>query len=706
MGKSRFLLKQAAVGKAGQSDLTRYIAKNSLKESREGRTARPLFTERDDDLSHWQARKFLSITGGALERADLLHYVLSFEQPEDFLRLGDDDRKRCLEVREMVRRALAKGAHSLNIKTWRWAAGIHLNRPHPHVHILINKHAISSRTHDLVRVSKLTKPAVAHYRDTTTEDEREFDYGEILNSFARDVDRIIKAREERAEKKLEKSLMRDAKNDRSERLLLAQAIMARHALERLTRAAGQSEKRKGAASPLLENVLGQARERASHLEAGASEIRDRCRAQSSPPPLPLLTRKEISTLQTAAISDRDAARIRALEKMRAALAAEHGKPTRSEREQGRLSAQLREVETDLQALDTRSERDDSRAHLIRFETAFVGPASLAGIDFRLEKERIRLSFTRAGISAWFPTVKRAAQGEIAPLLEARAQVIATLAERRELLAEKRTRTAETVLALREISDRESREGTRTLSFSGGEKTPAPVYTRRELALMEERAHEKLDAGLLREVHVALEAHESRLNPNRRSLVEQLAGRAFAREIIAGIEARETQSLLTRDEHERKFTPVAARTPSGEIVTGSLRQFEIRSRIAAFLSLLDNSPERLAKESLISHAVARRDAALASDCERAHEYFAVARELGDGYRREFERAGQTQPPPAFTAREMRLIELRLDESRNAPEREFFARLLAPVERTNHNAPLAPDRQRERGVRDNQTPVHIR
>ncbi|MGB8510888.1 MAG: hypothetical protein WCD76_21120 [Pyrinomonadaceae bacterium] len=68
MSKSRFILKQAKVSSGASSDLARYVAKHDLDHRREGRGARPLFTERSDDLTFWEARKWLSITGGELPR--------------------------------------------------------------------------------------------------------------------------------------------------------------------------------------------------------------------------------------------------------------------------------------------------------------------------------------------------------------------------------------------------------------------------------------------------------------------------------------------------------------------------------------------------------------------------------------------------------------------------------------------------------------
>jgi hypothetical protein len=187
VSKSRFVLKPARVEGSASSDLTRYIAKSKLDKRREGEHARPLFNDERDDLTFWEARKWLSITGGALPREDVLHYVLSFEVVKDYESLGKTDAERMAEVRAYLRRALTKAARQAGVESWRWAAGIHLNKPHPHVHLLINKNVVEARIGELRRVEKLPPPLVAHYKNRTDE-TREFDYGTIINSFAADVD--------------------------------------------------------------------------------------------------------------------------------------------------------------------------------------------------------------------------------------------------------------------------------------------------------------------------------------------------------------------------------------------------------------------------------------------------------------------------------------------------------------------------------------
>ncbi|MDQ3257723.1 MAG: hypothetical protein M3R15_28190, partial [Acidobacteriota bacterium] len=420
MSKSRFVLKQASVGASGASDLTRYVAKNSLDHQREGDKARPLFTERDNDLSHWEARKFLSINGGDLERADVLHYILSFEQPEDFLQLGETDQERCREAREMVRRALTSGAQHMGIDTWRWVAGIHLNKPHPHVHILINKHAISQRTDDLTRITKLTPPLVAHYRRNPN-GAREFDYGVILNAFSKGVDERIHQRQLSLAKEREKALAKEVARLRDDRLALGKTMLARHEVVRLSGIISYSKISDDNGLSRLEKQLQAARTRDGILQIRAGDICARYREQNTTLPVPLLTPEELSKLQNAAVVTRDAKRVHTLEKMRLALAEEHHQPARrSIHEQGRLAAHIRLTEVDLAAFGERSEKFARCAHLVRWNVS--GKRwSLAGVDFAIEKESIRLSFAHAGVAAWLPSTRRAANSRIAHLRETRTE---------------------------------------------------------------------------------------------------------------------------------------------------------------------------------------------------------------------------------------------------------------------------------------------
>jgi hypothetical protein len=187
MSGSRFVLKQIHVRGAGKSDLARYVAKSKLDAAREGRKPRELFTQIEDNLTHRAAREWLSVTGGALEKRDVLHYVLSFEEGREYEVLGDDEDERKRQTVAFIRRATAQSLREIGIAEMRWVAGIHRNTGNPHVHLLLNKNAIARDTQDLVRLPKLPAPVIAHYIRAAS-GGREFSYGLLINSFAEQVD--------------------------------------------------------------------------------------------------------------------------------------------------------------------------------------------------------------------------------------------------------------------------------------------------------------------------------------------------------------------------------------------------------------------------------------------------------------------------------------------------------------------------------------
>lgn len=187
MSGSRFVLKQIHVRGAGSSDLTRYVAKSKLDMAREGKSPRELFTADADNLTFREARKWLSITGGALDKEDVLHYVLSFENAREYEFLGADEGERKHETVGFLRQAIAESLQRIGIEEMRWVAGIHRNTDNPHIHLLLNKNGIGGDTKDLVRVPRLAAPIIAHHTKTP-DGRREFSYGSLINSFAAQLD--------------------------------------------------------------------------------------------------------------------------------------------------------------------------------------------------------------------------------------------------------------------------------------------------------------------------------------------------------------------------------------------------------------------------------------------------------------------------------------------------------------------------------------
>jgi hypothetical protein len=743
VSKSRFVLKPAKVGGSGSSDLTRYVAKKDLDRHREGGTARPLFTDRADDLSFWEARKHLSITNGALPREDVMHYVLSFERPADYEQLGSTDAERAKEIRAYLRAALAKAAREMGVESWRWTAGIHLNRPHPHVHILINKTVVDERTNELRRVEKLIKPVVAHnkVRDDKT---REFDYGTIINSFAADVDARHRERTHADRDGRQLGEARARRERLSDRILLGESMWARYLVGRLERETealkthgdkrrfrlfdpthdrvrhvsahdirrrataeahravagvkfsspaererarqqvfdGNLARHEEALAEHAEKVEGhlarldarldQARRNHRLLQPHVERLRARYKEKNEPLPLPLLSREQIGKLQDEAVEARDAPRSRTLEKIRQELSAEHGSLARTPHERGRLAAQLREAETDLQARHERERQFEHGFHLVRWE---IGGSrlSLAAVDAAIEKERVQTSFVHIGVAAWIPSWRREAEGEMARLQGIRRQVEDRIRERQKELAEERERAAETARALGEIRDGD----TRSQVGRGDERRlepAAPLYTRAELDRMESHAHTTRDARLLMEVHEARQEKFMRLPAEKRPSVQKLAAEAAARAFVAGLDFEAAQKARSEEARWGRFTPVAARLREGSIITGSVRQTEVLSRADAIIRMVEDGPERRERARAITHAAAVRAAETEAAYDRAADYLAASRMIADDYREELKEIGRNAPRPAFSPKELSLIDLHRAQSDRPDERRELQLLL--------------------------------
>ena len=157
----RAVVKVKSMGGKGASRVARYIAESKLDPVREGKR-RALFSDREDDLAvggdrtYRKADQYLSGGRGAPRKCDLIHFSVSFRE-EDFERLGSGDDERKGRLREAAREAMAEVQADLNVAGWRWIAGIHLNTPHPHVHIVIHKEVTDRKTALPRRLGNLPK---------------------------------------------------------------------------------------------------------------------------------------------------------------------------------------------------------------------------------------------------------------------------------------------------------------------------------------------------------------------------------------------------------------------------------------------------------------------------------------------------------------------------------------------------------------------
>src|SRR5262245_19314427 len=177
----RAVVKVKSMGGKGASRVARYIAESKLDPVREGKR-RPLFSDREDDLAggddrtYRKADQYLSGGRGAPRKCDLIHFSVSFRD-EDFERLGAGDEERKDRLREAARGAMAEVQADLNVAGWRWIAGIHLNTPHPHAHIVIHKEVTDRNTALSRRLGNLPKRMLQHSERGTDGKIRSVDGG-------------------------------------------------------------------------------------------------------------------------------------------------------------------------------------------------------------------------------------------------------------------------------------------------------------------------------------------------------------------------------------------------------------------------------------------------------------------------------------------------------------------------------------------------
>ncbi len=117
----------------GRSQLARYIAESDLDHRREGNRPRPLFTERADALTYWEAEGFITRGKGVAAKDEIKHMVLSL-RPRDHELLGSTDEERNAQLREIAREVMRLVADAREVSYVKWYAGIHLNQDNPHIH--------------------------------------------------------------------------------------------------------------------------------------------------------------------------------------------------------------------------------------------------------------------------------------------------------------------------------------------------------------------------------------------------------------------------------------------------------------------------------------------------------------------------------------------------------------------------------------------
>jgi len=248
MSKARFVLNRISGSKVeGTSEATRYIARSDLDREREGKDLRKLFSDDRDELSHYEADRWLTAGGARPEKRDIIHYVFSLQESNDFERLGANNKDRKSSLRETVRRVMRTAEQEMRVERLHWAAGIHLNTDNPHVHIVISRYALDRDTEKLRRFGKLPH-RIAPHNERQPDGTKSFVHGALLDVFAEQIEarQLEHARQIEAEKERTKEAhashertqtherTRDEDGFQPARHLPGSPVIARGEIERLT----------------------------------------------------------------------------------------------------------------------------------------------------------------------------------------------------------------------------------------------------------------------------------------------------------------------------------------------------------------------------------------------------------------------------------------------------------------------------------------
>ncbi len=101
---------------------------------------------------------------------------------------------------------MAEVQADLNVADWRWIAGIHLNTPHPHVHIVIHKDVTDRKTALPRRLGKLPKRMLQHKERGTDGKIRSVD-GSVAGHFIAALERAQQRAREAAARYREDAAM-------------------------------------------------------------------------------------------------------------------------------------------------------------------------------------------------------------------------------------------------------------------------------------------------------------------------------------------------------------------------------------------------------------------------------------------------------------------------------------------------------------------
>lgn len=724
------------LGGSGISQATRYVSTRERDEEREGQEARKLFSESEERLNYSRANRLLG-DGHDPKTDDVLHLVISFHREEDFNQLGTDEESRLGGVRKTTRGTLKEMTDALHAEKLRWVAGIHRNTDNPHVHLLIHRDYVDQQTGRTKRLDTLPKEMRVSWQKAPDETriinpgllsqtfEKHLDQN--IKQFTNEQQR--KSQEERAERVTLGQAMVAA--DRIEQLRESfraavafgewrryqvvdeqgrSRLVSEYDLRQRADAIGRqmtaqvkfklsaetrAQMRQEAAAQeigrsdgvikkirvarradlgAIEMKLHQATLASRSAISGSAAIKEKYETAGLTVPTPILSRADLAQLQNRAIFLGDVEKLNRLEEIRITLAAEKGEPARLAPETGRLRAQLFVARSRLIVEQQTAAKFEETKHIRQWDVGNVGnnehqtKYSLAGIESALASASDQAKFIGARSLHWDDGHRERAREKADELSRQRAEILNRIADERAKLSEEVKRRAEVVKTLDEIY-----AGEKERHRSEGREMPAPLFTEQDLRELEAPAARRHDPMFYRTLIAIEREFDARSRRDPKEIARERFSRAIARELMAGLELRESEARLERFKEGRTQMMVITKEGSGtEITLGRLSDVEPKSPLEhLFKPLLTRSE----KYQQVAAAVEKYGERLQQQHEQNQAAFAVLAEAAQSYEQDFVRLNPELqlPRPQFTAREISRLELQIIKENDPTRREQYAKL---------------------------------
>lgn len=168
--------------------LVHYIAHSKIDASKE-QNGREIFNEYSDKATVEKANDLLKKNTSAKRPTndELHHLVLSFK-PEDYERLGKDEKERQKSLKEITRHTMKQLEKEIGADLLSWAAGVHRNTENPHIHIAIQKEYFDKNL-EKKSLNKFPVTLLPHYEKVG--EEKTFNSGILIEATNNKLDEIL-----------------------------------------------------------------------------------------------------------------------------------------------------------------------------------------------------------------------------------------------------------------------------------------------------------------------------------------------------------------------------------------------------------------------------------------------------------------------------------------------------------------------------------